>query len=173
MRVRGGIRGAAGLGRWLPARGWCAAMVAVVAVMPLVAAAHAPAAVLYRGTGTISVGSYPLGVAVDPAARTVYVANAGDDTVSVIDAATGTVTGTIPVGSGPDAVAVDPAARTVYVANADGGTVSVIDGATSTVTATLPVGSWPDGVAVDPGTHTAYVANLFGNSVSVISRSMC
>ena len=40
--------------------------------------------------------------------RTVYVANELDDTVSVIDAATGTVTGTIPVGNGPDAVAVIP-----------------------------------------------------------------
>ena len=62
----------------------------------------------------------------DPATRIVYLANAFDGTVSVIDAATGTVTGTIPVGSGPDGVAVDPAARTVYVANFSGNSVSVI-----------------------------------------------
>ena len=69
--------------------------------MPLVTAAHAPAAVCYRVTRTIPVGGQPGAVAVDPAARTVYVANAGDGTVSVLDAATGTVTRTIPVGYSP------------------------------------------------------------------------
>ena len=53
-----------------------------------------------------------------------------DYTVSVIDAATMTVTRTIPVGSLPQAVAVDPATRTVYVTNAGDNTVSVIDAAT-------------------------------------------
>ena len=68
-------------------------------------------------TATIPVGSYPVGVAVDPAARTVYVTNLRDGTVSVIDAATRAVTATIPVGTDPDGVAVDPAAGTVYVTN--------------------------------------------------------
>jgi YVTN family beta-propeller protein len=57
------------------------------------------------------------------------VTNAGDGTVSVIDAATRTVTATIPVGGDPDGVAVDPAARTAYVTNASDGTVSVISAA--------------------------------------------
>ena len=56
-------------------------------------------------------------MAADPAAGTVYVANDTGDTVSVIDAATRTVTATIPVGNGPYGVAADPAAGTVYVAN--------------------------------------------------------
>ena len=59
-------------------------------------------------------------MAVDAAARAIYVTNTGDDTVgddgtvSVIDEATMTVTRTIPMGFNPDGVAVDPAARTVY-----------------------------------------------------------
>ena len=69
-------------------------------------------------------GSFPWGGG--GSARTVYVTNSGGGTVSVIDAATGTLTGNIPVGSGPDGVAVDPAARTVYVANFSGNSVSVI-----------------------------------------------
>jgi len=60
-------------------------------------------------TATIPVGSVPDGVAVDPAAGTVYLVNDGGDSVSVIDEATRTVTATIPVGSEPIAVAVDPA----------------------------------------------------------------
>ena len=52
----------------------------------------------------------------DPAARTVYVANVGAGgggagTVSMIDGATGTVAATIPVGSIPSGVAVDPGTR--------------------------------------------------------------
>jgi YVTN family beta-propeller protein len=111
-------------------------------------------------------------VAADPAAGTIYVANHGYGTVSVINVATRTVTGTIPVGSGPFAVAADPAAGTVYVANAGNNAVSVINAATRTVTATIPVGNSPYGVAVNPATHTAYVANDGNNTVSVISAAV-
>jgi YVTN family beta-propeller protein len=65
-------------------------------------------------------------VTVDPAAGTVYVANYVGGSVSVIDAATNTVTGTIGVGTFPVAAAVDPATHAVYVANGDANTVSVI-----------------------------------------------
>jgi YVTN family beta-propeller protein len=113
----------------------------------------------------------PVGVAVDAAAHTVYVTNLGDNTVSVINEATNTVTGTIPVGSGPYGVAVDPAARTVYVTNNSDNTVSVINEATSTVTRTIPVGSGPVGVAVDPATRTVFVINTGDNTVSVINEA--
>ena len=62
----------------------------------------------------------------DPAARTVYVANAFGGTVSVMDGATSTVTATIPVGSHPAGLAVDRGTHTAYVANANDNTVSVI-----------------------------------------------
>jgi YVTN family beta-propeller protein len=62
-------------------------------------------------------------VAVDPGSRTVYVTNDADDTVSVIDASTRTVTATVPVGKEPVGVAVDPDTHTVYVANWFDGTV--------------------------------------------------
>ena len=55
--------------------------------------------------------------AVDSGSHTVYVTNYQDDTVSVIDGSTRTVTATVPVGKGPEGVAVDPGTRTVYVAN--------------------------------------------------------
>ena len=95
---------------------------------------------------TVSVGpsstSVPYGVAVDGATHTAYVANLGDDTVSVIDDATCNamtttgcrVIGTVKVGAGPGLLAVDQATDTVYVANYSGGTVSVIDGATCNAT---------------------------------------
>jgi YVTN family beta-propeller protein len=94
--------------------------------------------------------------------------------VSVINAATNTVTATIPDNAGPDAVAVDPAAGTVYVANRFSGTVSVIDEATNTVTANIPVDTavdtYPGGVAVDPSAGTVYVTNS-NNTVSMIDEA--
>jgi YVTN family beta-propeller protein len=119
------------------------------------------------------VGSVPDAVAADPATGTVYVTNVVDNTVSVIDEATGTITATIAVDSGPDALAADPGTGTVYVANDTilDGTVSVIDTATDTITATIGVGSGPDALAVDPVTHTIYVANVSDNTVSVISAA--
>ena len=59
---------------------------------------------------TITVGSNPEGVAVNPAGTRVYVTNAGSGTVSVIDTATNTVIATIPVDSTPSAIAIATAA---------------------------------------------------------------
>ena len=49
-----------------------------------------------------------MGVAVTPNGSKVYVANNGDDTVSVISTATDTVTTIIPVGVEPTGLAVTP-----------------------------------------------------------------
>ena len=68
-----------------------------------------PSEMSYRVTGTITVGKRPSGVAVDPSTHTVYVANSGDDTVSMIDPVSRTVTASIAVGDRPQVVAVDPA----------------------------------------------------------------
>ena len=59
-----------------PAR-WrvAAAVVAAAALSQAAGAVPASAAGGYTVTATIPVGSYPLAVAVDPAARTVYVTN--------------------------------------------------------------------------------------------------
>jgi YVTN family beta-propeller protein len=128
MRGRVRDRGVTGLRGWLPVRGRSAAVLAaVVGAMPLVSPPHALAAARYRVTRTIRVGYYPNGVAVDPGTRTAFVANSRDNTVSVIDEATGTVTRTIYLGHyTPYAVAVDPRTHTAYVTNWLYDSVSVI-----------------------------------------------
>ena len=113
-------------------------------------------------------------MAVDPSTRTVYVANSGDGTVSVIDAVTRTVVASIPVGERPSAVAVDPGTHTVFVQHrgarpSEDGYVSVIDSSTRTVIATGPVGkglAWWGGLAVDPTTHMVYVTNAKQNMLA-------
>ena len=80
---------------------------------------------------------------------TVYVANEGANTVSVIATASNMVTAVIPVGIAPLGVAVTPDGITVYVTNSfQDNTVSVIATASNTVTAVIPVGITPFGVAV-------------------------
>ena len=74
----------------------------------------------------IPIGTYPLTAdSANALTSTVYVADAGTNTVLVIDGKTNTVTATIAVGSGPDAVATDSLTGRTY---GDDNTVSVIKG---------------------------------------------
>src|SRR5690349_15976365 len=66
------------------------------------AAVAAPMAVAPVVSATIPVGTLPSGVEDNPVTNTAYVANFGDNTVSVINGRTNTVTGTIAVGAGPE-----------------------------------------------------------------------
>jgi YVTN family beta-propeller protein len=78
----------------------------------------------------------------------VYVTNEGDDTVSVVDGATNTVSATIPVGVAPLGVAVSETFNRIYVVNSADGTVSIIDGTTNTVIDTVAVGANPQFIGV-------------------------
>jgi len=145
---------------------------------------------------TVAVGSYPAGLAVNPRTDTVYVANTGDNTLSVINGATCNATSTagcgqtpaaVPLAQDPLDVAVNQATDTVYVLNQTQSgptTVSVIDGArcNARVTSgcgqtppTVTVGniSGPEGLAVNPVTNTIYVVNTGDNTVSVINGATC
>jgi DNA-binding beta-propeller fold protein YncE len=140
---------------------------------------------------TVTVGNNPLGVAVDQATNTIYVANNGENTVSVINGAYCNGTNTtgcgqdapkVTVGGGASLLAVDSATDTIYVGSFDDSTVSVINGATCNgtqtsgcgqVPPTVKVGAFPDGLAVDRVTHTVYVANGGDTTVSVIDGSSC
>ncbi len=84
----------------------------------------------------VTVGSGPIGVAVDPRTDSVFVPNQEDSTVSVIDEArcNASVTLgcnqqrlTVAVGFDPTAVTVDPSTGTLYVPNFNESTVSVLD----------------------------------------------
>ena len=90
--------------------------------------------------------------------------------MSVIDAATGTVTRTIPVGAEP--VRGGGGFRCPHRLRGQRGdsTVSVINAATGTVTRTIPVGSGPGGLAVDPATRPSTWPTIRG-TVSVIKAA--
>ncbi|MBV9002851.1 MAG: YncE family protein, partial [Solirubrobacterales bacterium] len=151
-----------------------------LSVVNLATCSSANASGCARTSPTITVGNVPLGVAVDETTDTVYVANALDNTVSVINGATcnstdragcGNTPLTVPLGPFDNAVAVNPVTNMVYVTDQDAspGTVSVIDGNSCTGSdpagcasqpfATVAVGGGPTGIGVNPVTNTIYAGN--------------
>lgn len=116
-------------------------------------------------TSTTPVGDHPVAVTLDGKGRRLYVANANDDSLTVLD-----VTGATPRevtqvsthlvrheanGSTPDAVAVDDATGTVYVANAGDNAVMVLRGrgARLHTVGAIPSGWYPSALAVAPGSR--------------------
>ena len=114
-------------------------------------------------TSTTPVGDHPVAVTLDGRGRNLYVANANDDSLSVLD-----VTGAAPReviqvsthlvaheanGSTPDAVAVNDATHTVYVANAGDNAVMVLrgQGARLHTVGAIPSGWYPSDLATAPG----------------------
>jgi 6-phosphogluconolactonase (cycloisomerase 2 family) len=111
-----------------------------------------------------------------------YVANQGDDTISVysINADTGALTAVgapVAAGSAPRAIAVDPFSRFVYVANSGsrgggGGDVAAYriqpNGSLSLVSTYL-VGDTPRAVAVNPNGSFVYVAAAHDSTISTYS----
>jgi 6-phosphogluconolactonase (cycloisomerase 2 family) len=127
--------------------------------------------------GTITTGSVPSSVSVDPSGQFVYVTNsaftrAGNVSVYAINA-DGTLTpnGTTPAGLSPHSIAIDPLGRFAYLANSVGactaGSFSDVsmftingDGTlTPTSPATIAAGVCPSAVAIDRSGKFAYAAN--------------
>lgn len=125
--------------------------------------------------GTVPVGDYPQGVAVNPAGTAVYVANTVSSEFTVIDTATHTST-TLPAGSFPAGVAIHPNGRYIYLTNIDfpeglNSTVSVIDRATNTIVDDIVCGNGSIGVAVHPYGTVAYVSNISDGTVAVFDTN--
>ena len=115
---------------------------------------------------SLPAGTVSGAVVVNSATNKIYILDAINNDVVVINAATD-ATKIVSAGSGPTAAAVNPITDKIYVANYTGDTVTVIDGATN-ATATVTVGASPVAVAVNPATNKIYVADKLGNTVTVI-----
>ena len=121
-----------------------------------------------NSTITVNAGWGPLAIAVNPVTNTIYAAGYGNDTLTVINGASGTsqvLTGI--VGRSPSRVVVNPVTDRVYVLNSIDRTVSVIDGSTNSSIATVAT-PYPTEITVNPMTNTVYVANQGDNSITLI-----
>ena len=120
-------------------------------------------------TGTIAVGGFPLGLAIDTARNLAVVANGEDGTVSVIELGSQAVVATIAVGERPAGVAVNSVTGIGVVTNRGDSNITLIDLETRTVVETIEIeGAFPRGVAIDESRNVAVVTNANSNTVSVI-----
>jgi YVTN family beta-propeller protein len=95
---------------------------------------------------TIDVQGGPDGILDDPLTGKIYVLSHGAPNVTVINAATGTVTGTIDLGGGPEQ-AVNDGNGHLYIDLEDKGSIAVIDTKTDTMTGTLDLAGKGNGCA--------------------------
>ena len=111
-------------------------------------------------------------MAASPNGRWVVVANAGSDTLSVIDTRTDQVVETICArqnpadlfGAQPNALAFDKSGGRLFVCNGTQNAVAVFDfkPGQSSLRGLIPVGWFPGGIAYDPGRKALCVANIKG-----------
>jgi YVTN family beta-propeller protein len=120
----------------------------------------------------IMVGLHSSGMAGSPNGRYIVVANAGSDTLSVIDTRTDEVVETIwakssPAdlfGASPNALAFNPSGDTLYVANGTQNAISVFrfHPDESKLLGLIPVGWFPGAITYDKTRHRLVVANIKG-----------
>ncbi len=101
-----------------------------------------------------------------------YVANAGSNTVSILDLVYLRADRTIQVGSTPIALAGNPKRNEVYVLNAQpespNGSLSIIDTNRNQVAGTIALHRNPTALTIDAQGKRAYVVNTGSNTVSVV-----
>jgi YVTN family beta-propeller protein len=143
-----------------------------VSVIDLSAGQLAPAAGTAAPLTEVLTGLHACAMAVSPNGRWVVVANAGSDTLSVIDTRDDRVTETICArqnpadlfGAQPNALAFDRSGKRLFVCNGTQNAVAVFDFAPgkSQLLGLVPVGWFPGAVVHDPQRKMLYVANLKG-----------
>jgi len=126
-------------------------------------------------------GSEPIGIAVDSATGTAYVALAGIDDIGVIDEAMDTFVGAYG-GDEPADVAVDASTDQVFLTDFGDDEVGEFSGAacdatttsgcpTSLTLAEVSVGEEPYGLAVNASSNKLYIGNAESDTVTVLEAS--
>jgi quinoprotein dehydrogenase-associated probable ABC transporter substrate-binding protein len=95
-------------------------------------------------------GSLPMGLALSPDERRLYVANGRARTVSVIDVEADSLVADVRVGARPWGIGLTSDGKFLYTANGPSNDVSVIDTASLNVVAEVRVGKAPWGIAIGP-----------------------
>ena len=126
----------------------------------------------------IVTGLHANALALSPDGRYLVCANAGSDTLSVIDTRRDTVIETICAkpspadlfGAQPNALAFDPSGKTLYVANGTQNAVAVVvfdpEHRASRLQGLIPVGWFPGALAFDAPRRTLHVANIKGHAAA-------
>jgi len=117
----------------------------------------------------LPVGAGAEGFDLSPDGRELWVANAHDGTVSIIDAAAKKTVDTVKVPfRGANRLKFTPDGGHVFISDLGGDQVFVLDSAERKQVKTITVGRGPAGILMDPGGSRAFVAVGEENGVAVI-----
>ena len=122
-------------------------------------------------TGVCGVATAADTLACGTAHQVAVISNFGDDTISLLDAKSGTVSAPVPVSDGPWGVAIHPHGGEVWVTNRKGNQASVLDAATGRIVAGIPTSGLPLGIAFAPDGTRAYVASYEEDRIDVIDTA--
>lgn len=141
-----------------------------------------------RAGASIPVGLYPSSIALSPLftglensisfsewpiAKTAYVVNSGDNTVTPIDMESNRALQPILVGPQPFCICLDRYGYKAYVANHGDNTISVIDTKTGTVEKTIPAGAHISAMTITPDGSMLYATNLYENTILSLDLENC
>jgi DNA-binding beta-propeller fold protein YncE len=128
--------------------------------------------------GSVSLGVQPTFSMIDPNLNRLYVANTGDNTVSVFDTTNVNPSGspaipllaTVKVGTTPIGVAALPNGSLFYVANSGSDDVTVVSANSFSplTTVALPTGANPVWIASEPSSSKIYVADNGTSETTII-----
>lgn len=123
-----------------------------------------------RVVRSLPTGASPTSVALDPGTSRLYVALAGEDTVSKIDVIGGAPMDRLQLrpGDRPRELALTPDRRQLLVSNSGSASVAFLDPSTLLELGRVTVGEEPSALLIDRFGRRAYVVNVRSNSVSVI-----
>jgi YVTN family beta-propeller protein len=117
----------------------------------------------------LPVGKAVEGIDISPDDKEVWVANAGDGTVSIIETASGKVIHTFDVRTKhSNRLKFTPDGKLALISDPATGELVIVDAATRTITKMLNVGNGPGGILIVPDGSRAYVALAGDNAVAVI-----
>jgi YVTN family beta-propeller protein len=116
----------------------------------------------------IDVGGRPLGLALTPDQKYIFIANVKYDELDKIDTQTDSLVARIPHVDNARGIAIAPDGRFAFVTNVISSTVTVVDLASAAVVKVIPVGTMPTSVVFRADGKYAYVSCQGNASIFVI-----
>jgi YVTN family beta-propeller protein len=117
----------------------------------------------------VPVGNGSEGFDLSPDGKEIWVANAQDGTISIIDASSKKVVATLAANvPGANRLKFTPDGKLVFVSTLGGGDLIVLDSASRKVTKRIPIGHGAAGILMQPGGVRAFVACTPDDSIAVI-----
>jgi len=120
-------------------------------------------------TGSIALHSQPVSIEIAPDGATAYIANAGSNSISVVDLVARREVARIGAGEQPAVARLSPDGKTLVVANRGGNSVSLISPATRVVRAVFEGCPGASDAVVLPDSTKAFVACSGGHQIMILS----